>query len=50
MKIINLWSLHYEKFIIEVEGTAREISTFIDNLNLTFPEKTFLINKREVEE
>lgn len=43
MKITDLWSLHYEKFLIQIEGTKKESEELKANLKELFPEKTFLI-------
>ena len=43
MKITDVFGLHYESFIIQVEGTEEEIKNFRKLLDEIWPEKKFLI-------
>ena len=47
MKIINCWSLHYESFLIEIEGSMKEVLEFEVKLEEKFPDKNFVINRVE---
>lgn len=44
MKILNIWSLHYENFIIQIEGTLKEAEIFKKQIKEVFPEKIFYVN------
>ena len=44
MIITDVWSIHYENFLIQVEGTEEEIKVFHEALVHIFPTKTFLIS------
>lgn len=43
MKITDVWSLHYEKFLLQIEGTAEEQISLSEKLKEFFPEKSFFI-------
>lgn len=45
MKIINVWSLHFKDFIIEIEATDKELKEFEEKLKEKFDDKKFLINR-----
>lgn len=50
MKINNLWSLHYENFLMEIECNGIEEKDFTDELYKIWPEKNFLISNAQTGE
>jgi len=45
MKITDLWSLHFENFLIQIEGTAIEAEELKKNLTELCPTKNFFISR-----
>ena len=43
MRIIDCWGLHYEAFLLQVEGTKAECDSLGADLNKFFPKKVFYI-------
>jgi len=43
MRILDLWSLHYENFVIQIRGTDEEAEKLSKALHQKFPGKTFCI-------
>lgn len=43
MKITDLWSLHYQSFVIQIEGTQKEANNLKKALEQTFSDKVFFI-------
>ena len=39
MRIKNVWSLHYERFLITIEGTDKEAFDFANKLKKRFDDK-----------
>jgi len=44
MKITDVWSLHYENFIIQIDATAEEEKDFKESFEVEFPNKNLIIN------
>ena len=43
MKITDVWRLHLQNFLIQIEGSDSEAKEFLELLKKTFKDKTFLI-------
>lgn len=46
MKITDLWSLHRESFLIQMEGTKEEHQSLIETLDEKWPDREFLVIRR----
>jgi len=44
MIITDLWSLHYECFVVQIDGTPQDAKKLLERLYETFPKKTFYIS------
>ena len=44
MKITDVWSMHYENFIIQIDGELNQTQILLEHLKSIFPKKKFLIN------
>ena len=44
MKILDVWSLHYENFIIQIEGEMQDKAFLEAQLTSLWPKKKFLIH------
>lgn len=44
MKIINVWSLHFRDFLIQIEGTKEEKQRFKQELKDKFKDKKILVH------
>lgn len=43
MKILDVWSLHFQNFLVQIEGTEQEAENLKKQLEEIFPKKKFFI-------